>query len=285
MKAIRRTLAVLPFLALSNTSSPAATLVGQWTFENGSLQDSTGNFGNLVLQGNASIINGALDLNGSATTSSGWASTPGGPGSPYNAGPGGGLAISSKTMVSWVTMQGLSPVAQAGSAMTLDSVSVDNFDGIVFSETPRSATNGWMSGSSFWNRSAPGQFNQSSAVETTTGNLIQLAITYEVAGANVTITGYRNGVLMGTYVSGSAGTWAAGDQEVIFGQRHIGPPGAFGVQGGIDALIHEARLYDGALTLGEINSLTMVPEPGSAALALTAAGLLCTRRRSRSRGC
>src|SRR5262245_7141177 len=172
-------------------------LVGKWTFDNGSLADSTGNFGNLVLQGDAAIVNNALDLNGSGTSASGWASTPGGLGSPFNPAPGGGSAISSKTLVSWVTPQNLSGTAQAGSVMTLDSVSVDLFDGIIFSETPRTSADTWMSGSNGWSRSAPGQFNQTAvSTETSTGTMIKLAITYQVNGSTVVVTGYRNGVVM-----------------------------------------------------------------------------------------
>ena len=281
-----RLLVLLIAAAPLSISCRAANLIGHWTFDNGSLADSTGNFGNLVLQGNASIINGALDVNGSATSSTGWASTPGGAGSPHNAGPGGGVAVSSKTLVTWITLQSLSPIVRAGSAMTLDSVSVDSFDGLIFAEQK---TNNWMSGSNNWFRSPNGQFNQTAvSTETTTGNLVQLAVTYQVSGANVTVTGYRNGALMGTYNSGTAASWAAGDQEIMFGVRHIGPPvpgPGYALNGGLDALIHEARLYDGALTQAEVAALTMVPEPGAGALGLlSAAALLGRRRRVRHQG-
>jgi hypothetical protein len=280
MNTTRRICTLASLAALSTLSCQAATLVGHWTFDNGSLADSTGNFGDLRLQGNASIINGALDVNGSAVSASGWASTPGGAGSPFNAGAGGGVALSSKTLVSWITVESLSPIARAGSAMTLDSVTADNFDGIVFAEKN---TNNWMSGSNNWFRSPDGQFSQTAvSTETTTGSVIQLAITYQVSGSTVTVTGYRDGALMGTYSSGNAASWAAGDQEIIFGVRHIGPPlpgPGYGLNGALDALIHEARLYDGALTQGEISALTMVPEPSAALLSLAAAGLLLRRRR------
>ncbi|HEX2746451.1 MAG TPA: LamG-like jellyroll fold domain-containing protein [Verrucomicrobiales bacterium] len=280
MNHIRLTTILTACMALTSTTR-AATMVGQWTFENGSLSDSTGHFGNLVLQGNATVVNGALDVNGSATSPTGWASTPGGAGSPLNPGAGGGVAVSSKTLVSWITLQSLSPIVRAGSAMTLDSVSTDNFDGIVFAEKD---ANNWMSGSTNWFRSPNGQFNQTAvSTETGTGTIMQLAITYQVSGSTVTVTGYRNGVLMGTYSSGSAASWAAGDQEVIFGTRHISPPGAnaYTVNGGLDALIHEARLYDGALTQTEIAALTMVPEPSAGMLGILSVALLGARRRRR----
>ncbi|HEX2746452.1 MAG TPA: LamG-like jellyroll fold domain-containing protein [Verrucomicrobiales bacterium] len=253
--AIRGFAAAITFSAA--TALPgAAALVGKWTFENGSLADSTGNFGNLVLQGNATIVNGALDLNGSDTTAGGWACTPGGAASPFNSGPGGGTAISSKTLVAWVTLQGLSTTARAGAVISLDSITADKFDGIVFSETPRTPADNWMNGSTGWSRSPAGQFNQTSvSTETSTGTMIQLAITYQVTGSTVVVTGYRNGVVMGTYSSGSAASWTAGDQEVMFGPRHISP--AYAANGGIDALIHEARLYNTTLSQAEIQALQL----------------------------
>ena len=227
-----------------------AALVGQWHFENGSLADSTGHFANLVLRGNATVSNGALDLNGAGTTATGWAATTG----------AGGLALASKTLVSWITLQGLQNLAKDGSAMTLDSTTSDKFDGIIFAE--RSA-NRWMSGSSNYSRSATsGDFNQPAALETAAPSpgIVQLAITYQdLGGGNVQISGYRNGILMGTYTSANLATWAAGEQEVIFGMRHL--TAATSGYGALDALIHEARLYDTALTQAQLQGLTMVTLP------------------------
>jgi hypothetical protein len=274
MKIITRTL--LSLFALGSLPCSAATLVGQWTFENGSLADTTGNFGNLTLSGDASVINGALDVNGTGTTATGWAQTPGRPSNP-NPGAGGGLAIGSKTMVSWITLQGLENIVKAGSAMTLGSVTADKFDGIVFAEK---LTNRWMSGSNNGNRSPSGQFDQTAAVETSIdlNTIVQLAITYQITGSDVLISGYRNGVSMGSYTStGQAASWAAGDQEVIFGMRHTNPIAP--TTGALDALIHEARLYNGALTQAEIQGLVMVPEPSAALLG--GLGMLALLRRRR----
>jgi hypothetical protein len=269
--AITRTL--LSLFALGSLPCSAATLVGQWTFENGSLADTTGNFVALQLMGNAAITNGALNVNGSGTTATGWAQTRG---SATYPGLGGGLAIGSKTMVSWITLQGLENIVKAGSAMTLGSVTADQFDGIVFAER---STNRWMNGSSNYSRSnSAGDFNQTAAVETSIdlNTIVQLAITYENTGSDVTITGYRNGVNIGSYTDPDDVTWAAGNQQVIFGAR------AFwngNIYGGLDALIHEARLYDGALTQAEIGGLVMVPEPSAALLG--GLGMLALLRRRR----
>jgi hypothetical protein len=266
MKNITRTL--LSLFALGSLPCSAATLVGQWTFEGGSLADTTGNFGNLTLSGDASFINGALNVNGGGTTASGWAVT---------SGSGGLTTIGSKTMVSWITLQALSASANSGSAMTLDSKTVDQFDGIVFAEKD---ANRWMNGSNGWSRSPDGQFDQTAAVEASIdlNTIVQLAITYQITGSDVLISGYRNGVSMGSYTStGQAASWAAGDQEVIFGMRHTNPIAP--TTGALDALIHEARLYNGALTQAEIQGLVMVPEPSAALLG--GLGMLALLRRRR----
>jgi hypothetical protein len=179
-------------------------------------------------------------------------------------------------MVSWITLQGLEDIAKAGSAMTLGSVSADQFDGIVFAERN---TNRWMNGSDNWLRSPSGQFDQTAAIETSIdlNTIVQLAITYEIAAGNVTITGYRNGVNIGSYTDPDDVTWAAGDQQVIFGARTFWNGNIYG---GLDALIHEARLYDGALTQAEIGGLAMVPEPSAALLG--GLGMLALLRRRRA---
>jgi len=238
-------------------SLASAALVGQWTFENGSLADSTGNFPALALMGNASIINGQLDVNGSGTTATGWAVTSGGS---Y-----GGPAITNKTLVSWVTLQGLETVADAGSAITLDRVSIDQFDGIIFGERQFDR---WMNGSSFFNRTQdfiPG------FEETTIGTLIQMAISYEdLGGGNLRVTGYRNGVQIGQYVTPNASSWATGDAEVFFGLRH-GSTG--GGPGALDALIAEGRIYNEVLSQAQIAALVPVHVPEPATLALLGLGL------------
>jgi len=261
--------------ALIFQSTPCqSALVGHWTFEDGSLADSTGNFGNLELKGTASIIGGALDVNGTGTTPTGWARTPG----TFVSGGGGGVAIGSKTLVSWVTLQSLSATTSAGSVMTLDGVTGDLFDGIVFAEQE---SNRWMNGSNGFSRSPGGQFTGSEAVESSTGNLIQMAITYQdLGGGNVQITGYRDGVSMNSYTSANFASWGADEQEVLFGARFYYIDIDFAT-GAVDALIHEARLYDTALSQSEIQALVMVPEPSALALLGGSLAALFVLRRKR----
>lgn len=110
MSACRSTqLLVKLALVLALASSAAqATMIGQWTFEGANpLQDATGHFSGLQLYGNASVSNGALNLNGSGTTPTGWGRAYG-----YT-----GSALSDKTMVAWITMENLASTAFAGAPM------------------------------------------------------------------------------------------------------------------------------------------------------------------------
>lgn len=223
-----------------------AALVGQWTFENGSLADTTGNFADIVLEGNASLSNGALDINGSGTTATGWAHASALPAS---------SAISNKTLVSWITLQGLDPVARHGGAIAIDMQSGDRFDAIVFGERD---VNRWMNGSSNFQRTPAGQFDQAVALETVapSPSIIQLAISYQdLGGGQVRITGYRDGIQMGQYQIGYFVTWAPGEYEIIFGPRHTTNNSV--THGALDALIHEGRLYNTALTQAEIQALEL----------------------------
>lgn len=256
--------------SLAASAVSHAGIIGQWTFEAGSLSDTTGNFGDLVLEGDASIINGELILSRNPVLSqspSGWARTNG----PYT-----GPTITSKTLVSWVTLTNLSNGDDFGAAISIDALSVDNFDAIVFSELE---TNRWVAGSSFFNRTqnfSPG------FEETSFGTRVQMAYTYDVIGSDVTITGYRDGIQIGQYTTGNAGTWTANNTEVLFGPRHFASGVAFG---SLDARIDEARIYSTVLSQAEIAGLTpvtAVPEPASTLMLVAGLTGLVVRSRLKS---
>ncbi|HUF61009.1 MAG TPA: hypothetical protein VMN36_02950 [Verrucomicrobiales bacterium] len=218
-------------------------IIGHWTFEPGEeLIDRAGNFPRLLLQGDAAVVDGKLILEGAGTEASGWAVTDSDSAS-YE-----GPVISDKTLVSWVILQGLDPIASAGSALTLDQVASDGFDGIIFAERQ---SNRWMSGSSFFSRT---QDFDPGFEETAAGTLLNLAITYEVLNefGDLRVTGYRNGEVIGQYETANAGSWQTGDAEVFFGVRHgttLGGPGA------LSAHIEEARIYNRPLSADQVRTL------------------------------
>ena len=69
------------------------------------------------------------------------------------------------------------------------------------------------------------------------------------------ITGYRNGVAIGSYSSNAGSSWSTADAEILFGKRHGSKNGG---PGALDALINEARIYDMVLSAGEIEALVPV---------------------------
>lgn len=246
-----------------------AGLIGHWTFESGNeTTDLTGNFGDLQLMGNASVANGSLDVNGSGTSATGWA---------FSTGYTGG-EILDKTLVSWISLDTLN--ATAGSSLSIDNISGDNFDGIIYSEN---WANKWQNGSSWGRRNS--EFN-ANARDTTLNTMKALVISYDdlddIVGGSMRISGYIDGVFMGSYTSGTSSNWATNNAEAIFGVRHTAGPGS--TRGALDATIYEARIYDTALTGSEVANLSLspaiasVPEPTTLAIfALGMMGLVSRR--------
>ncbi|MBI1923333.1 hypothetical protein HYR99_03680 [Candidatus Poribacteria bacterium] len=227
------TCSVLLMLGLSTLAlaqgEKKETIVGHWTFEPGKeLVDLTGNFVDVTLNG-AKVEKGQLKV-----STGKWATA-----SPMKKGP----KIKEKTLVSWAILDNLD--VQSGSILTIDKISVDEFDAMVYGERQ---PHRWMAGSSFFRRTqdaAPG------FEEKKTGELIYMAYTYEDSGGNAHIKLYHNGDLIGDYTMGPIATWEPGDAEVFFGQRHGNPAGP----GNLDARIEEARIYGAVLSEAEIKKL------------------------------
>ena len=216
-------------------------LLGQWTFEIGQeTLDGAGNFPELMLRGTALIEDGQLKLKGAGVNAQGWAVT-GKDGGKYT-----GPTITSKTLVAWVRLQALSQQARAGSVITIDRITGDHFDGIIFAER---LPNEWMAGSSGFHRT---QDFDPGFIEEEVDELIQLVITYEVIDGAIAVTGYRNAEELGYYESTQPSSWLTGDAEIFFGKRHGTTAGG---PGGITVDIEEARIYSGVMSLGKIEEL------------------------------
>jgi hypothetical protein len=245
--------ATVLLVAVSLSHIANADLIGHWTFEgNQPLVDQTGHFGNIELFGNANINNGYLDVNGNGD----WARS-----SNYQ-----GNTILDKTLVSWVSLESLN--IRSGSVLSLDGVTNDSFDGIVYGE--RTPHNQWINGSSYWSRT--GDFTTGTAVQ----NALQaLAITYDdlddIIGGSMRIEGFLNGISIGSYTSNNSSNWQSGNAEALFGARHsIGnsPTGA------LDAKIYEARIYNTALSTADVQQLQMTSVPEPSTLAIFALGIM-----------
>ena len=116
-------------------------------------------------------------------------------------------------MVSWASLDDVNE--RKGSILTIDKITVDEFDAIVFAERQ---PNQWMAGSSGFKRTedlTPG------FAETEDGQMVMMAISYEEGDDNNTrIKAYRNGDLIGSYQKGPLAEWPQGDAEIFWGLRH-----------------------------------------------------------------
>lgn len=219
------------FMQAVQAQIAAESLVGWWTFE--VEEDLTGNFEEFVLNG-ASLKSGQLDVDAGK-----WAYAGG-----YT-----GPDITEKTLVSWAYLEDLT--VTAGSIITLDKISEDEFNGIIFAERQPGR---WMNGSSFFRRT---QDAEPGFEETKTDQLVHMAISYEDdGGCHVRI--YHNGDLIGDYTSGDLPTWEAGDAEVFWGKRHGNTGGG---PGDLDALIEESRIYNAVLSEAEIQAMQLGGAP------------------------
>ena len=242
------TCSVLLMLSLSmlvaQAQPPEEAVVGWWTFEKGvELKDHTGNFDDIELKG-AKVHDGQLDVDNGK-----WAYAGG-----YK-----GPDIKDKTLVSWAYIQDLN--VRAGSIITIDRISSDHFDGIIFAERQPGR---WMSGSSNFGRTqdpVPG------FEEKKTNVLVHMAISYEDKGGQAHIKIYHDGDLIGEYTQGGIGSWVEDDAEVFFGIRHGNTAGG---PGNLDALIEDARIYNQVLSQDEIKELV----PNQLVKAVTSRGKL-----------
>ncbi|MDF2234373.1 hypothetical protein P2H44_17575 [Albimonas sp. CAU 1670] len=244
-------------VGLCAAGAAQATPVAIYDFESGTpLVDQTGNFGTMQLHGTATLEATGLRVRGSGTTPTGYASAD------YVV---GSAIFESMTLISWVTLLDYS--ARAGSALTLDTVAYDRFNGIVFGE---SVLQEWTVGSNNFRRQgdsvnwdATQPLNQK----------VQMAYTFERTDVNKTrVTGYRDGALLGTYEVNSFEQFDVTDGVIWLGARH--QSGASMV-GGLNAIIHRVEIHDNPLSSTEVeeNFETGAAVPAPAALPLAVMGM------------
>ena len=145
-----------------------------------------------------------------------------------------------KTLVAWVAVSNLTE--RGGGVVTLMD-KAEHFDAIVLGEV---ATGKWMAGSDFFWRTHQDQ--AAWPLERAESNeVVQVAISYH--GDRVTL--FRNGA---EYAAHSIGKGQAfgDDTVVLLGLRYLGEMGEIGFFTGA---IEEARVYDTALSTGQIAAL------------------------------
>lgn len=205
------------------------SLIARWTFAGlGGPWDETEQWQSVQFFGAARLTHLGLTLE-----KGGWARVRPASNASFN--------ITQKTLIAWLILDDLTEKRPAGSALTLDTVNGDQFDGIVFGER-QNAT--WSAGSSSYQRTAgPTSENPT---EQATGRLVKMAISYGDAGAgNAEIKIYRNDRLARTYRQGKLATWSANNVEAIFGARHtIGDNS----RGYLNATIVAAEIHDTCLS-------------------------------------
>jgi len=149
-------------------------------------------------------------------------------------------ALRDKTLVAWVSPANLTQ--RGGSVLTINDRS-GRFDGIVFAErTPAK----WMAGSENYTRT---ERRQSDWPEETAGpdTAVQIAIVY--SGDEVTV--YRNGQEYSRHTMiVEPHPFDLENSVIVIGPRHLAPFTDF-----FAGAVEDARIYDRALTAGQIAAL------------------------------
>jgi hypothetical protein len=214
-----------------SASQDLPTPMARWDFEKGANDRLGGLHGKL--HGGAEIENGALRVG----RKQGYFTS-----APLD------RNLSEKTLQVLVQLDNLQQ--KGGGALGVQTLDGDTFDSIVYAEiTPGQ----WLPGSEFHRRTqSPGGPAEKAALE----RPVWITMTYAQDGR---IQVYRNGSLYGrSYRKGDVKNFTKGKAQVVIGKRH-GLPGSGRLLVG---QIHEARLYDRALSAKEVNeSLGMEMPP------------------------
>jgi len=207
---------------IGNAGAAADTtnLKHQWTFNDGTMNDSINSAHGVAENANVFVQDGRLRIanTGRMLTAA------------------SGSAVGVRTLMAWVSLENLNQFA--GSALTIENdAGGGTFDGIIYGErTGRQ----WMNGSNSFVRSP---VSNGGALETVTEpGEVMMAIVYN---SDNSITLYRDGALYGnSYTQGTLVTYT--NPVFQIGRRH-GTNNSW-----IDAWINEARVYNTALSGAQI---------------------------------
>jgi len=194
--------------------------VARWDFE-GDLRDALGKMHGTI-KGNARIDGGVLVLDGGCVLTE-----------PLD------RPLGAKTLEVLVELATLEQ--RGGGAMTVQTPSGNEFDSIVYAEAgPRQ----WLAGSDHFRRTVPLDGPKEAEADK---RPVRITLTYDVDG---TIRSFRDGKpYADPYRKAALRRYKSGEAQVAFGWRHgTGPTGNRMLRG----RIHEARLYDRALTAEEV---------------------------------
>lgn len=151
--------------------------------------------------------------------------------------------LKEKTLVVWALPDNLDQ--QGGSALTVNNLTFDQFDGVVFAElTPKV----WMPGSNHFSRTNQKQENWPGE-ETVQGDFIQIAVVYRDKSVEM----YRNGKSIDRYEVQEMPEYRLDKTGILFGQRHLANQSGY-----FQGKIRDARIYAEPLSQEAIASM----EPG-----------------------
>jgi Protein of unknown function (DUF1553)/Protein of unknown function (DUF1549)/Concanavalin A-like lectin/glucanases superfamily/Planctomycete cytochrome C len=196
--------------------------IARWVFDD-SFADSVGSL-HASTSGGAKLEGGALVLDGKEA----YAATP-----PLE------RDLTEKTLEAWVQLDSLDQ--RGGGVIGVQSLDGAVFDSIVLGEKePRR----WIAGSDFFRRTQ--NFAEGPEESAARNRFVHIAVVYQADGQ---IRAYRDGQPYGQpYQAEKVVTFEKGKSQVVFGLRHSPAGGNKMLAGKID----RARLYDRALTAGEV---------------------------------
>lgn len=249
------TFAALALLLCGNVN---AEMVNQWTFEDGTANDYVGGL-SAITDGDLRIDNGVAYFDGIDDYIQ----------TDYMTGD-----ITERTIVTWLSMTDFSQ--RKGGVFVLDEMpsvytSINNFDGLVYAEARDSI---WHAGSAHGARSYSDSVWEKMD-DSRGGDVIMLSISYALDDS---ISMYLNGDLYGSYTpNDSIATYHGGTSTFLMGLRHSQRKSQAGLDVDNNAFwagaIHEARVYDTALSSTDIEALYQSVEIRN--VPLNGAGVLC----------